>query len=401
LTEEAKVNLRAYKYAGGDFGLMYVYFYNPVARWLVEKIPEWIAPNLITLAGFLFSAFPFVAIFVVFGTHFYNEEPKIPGWVFFAEAVCYFLYRMLDELDGKQARRTGNSSPLGLIFDHGCDAFAVGLQCMILAKLTQMGVGGILFVHGSNAIFHFATLEEYYVGGLFLPVGNAITDGSLLYFITMSIPGIFGNECFVAECFPHNYFYEGSPRLTAMNLILVFVVTVQSITVMISINNILKHKRLVAAASDDDYKALRPDMDGEELECGTLVTQILAYFFLQGSVQCLAFIGSEPFIFNDGKPGSVSSVFLLMVMQSFLMQHLTTEVMLCHLTKQKYVPTQNKLNVAMAAVSLIITAIWLVSPTFYEENIRMQTVLPLMLGLTFLCQWHFLLNTVSELACAL
>lgn len=83
------------------------------------------------------------------------------------------------------------------------------------------------------------------------------------------------------------------------------------------------------------------------------------------------------------------------------MQHLTTEVMLCHLTKQKYHPSQNKLNVAMAAVSLIITAIWLVSPTFYEENIRMQTVLALMLGLTFVCQWHFLLNTVSELACAL
>lgn len=29
----------------------------------------------------------------------------------------------LDNLDGKQARRTGSSSPLGLLFDHGCDAF--------------------------------------------------------------------------------------------------------------------------------------------------------------------------------------------------------------------------------------------------------------------------------------
>jgi len=82
-----------------------------------------------------------------------------------------------------------------------------------------------------------------------------------------------------------------------------------------------------------------PEIDGEELECGTLAKQVFAYVFLQGSVQCLAFIGSEPFISNDGKPGSVSSLFLLMIMQSFLMQHLTTEVMLCHLTKQKYVPT--------------------------------------------------------------
>lgn len=109
---------------------MYQYFYNPVASRLVEKIPEWIAPNLITLGGFVFSTAPFLVIFSVFGTHFYNEEPvmpKIPKWAFLLEGICYFLYRMLDELDGKQARRTGNSSPLGLIFDHGCDAFAVGL----------------------------------------------------------------------------------------------------------------------------------------------------------------------------------------------------------------------------------------------------------------------------------
>lgn len=242
---------------------------------------------------------------------------------------------------------------------------------MILAKLTQMGVGGILFVHGSNAIFHFATLEEYYVGGLFLPVGNAISDGSLLYYVTMSIPAIFGNELFVAECFPKDYFYEGSSRLIAMDLILPFVVTVQSLVIIFSILNILKHKRRVRAAeNDDDYKNMKPETDGEELHLTSLASQVFGYFFLQGSLQCLAFIGSEPMISNDGKPGQLSSIFLLMVIQSFLMQHLTAEVMLAHITKQKYIPSHNKLNVAMASVALIITAVWLVSPTFYEENIR-------------------------------
>lgn len=27
--------------------------------------------------------------------------------------------------------------------------------------------------------FHFSTLEEYYVGGLYLGVGNGVTDGSV------------------------------------------------------------------------------------------------------------------------------------------------------------------------------------------------------------------------------
>jgi len=49
------------------------------------------------------------------------------------------MYRMLDEMDGKQARRTGNSTPLGLMFDHGCDAFSMGLVTLTLSKLFRCG----------------------------------------------------------------------------------------------------------------------------------------------------------------------------------------------------------------------------------------------------------------------
>ena len=54
------------------------------------------------------------------------EGKELPSWFFILNAFCYFMYRMFDELDGKQARKTGNSSPLGLLFDHGCDAFSIG-----------------------------------------------------------------------------------------------------------------------------------------------------------------------------------------------------------------------------------------------------------------------------------
>lgn len=83
------------------------------------------------------------------------------------------------------------------------------------------------------------------------------------------------------------------------------------------------------------------------------------------------------------------------------MQHLTTEIMLCHMTKQPYEPYKNRLNVSMAVASLVISAIWIVSPTFYEAHVSIPTVLWVMLIATVLCQWHFLLNTVSELAHAL
>ena len=50
------------------------------------------------------------------------------------EGACYLAYRILDEMDGKQARKTGNSSPLGLLFDHGCDAFTTALLTIMAAK---------------------------------------------------------------------------------------------------------------------------------------------------------------------------------------------------------------------------------------------------------------------------
>ena len=45
-----------------------------------------------------------------------------PAWLHLLLSLCYFLYQTLDNIDGKQARRTGTSSSLGYVFDHGCDA---------------------------------------------------------------------------------------------------------------------------------------------------------------------------------------------------------------------------------------------------------------------------------------
>jgi ethanolaminephosphotransferase len=46
--------------------------------------------------------------------------------------VAILTYTNLDCIDGKQARRTGSSSPLGQLFDHGCDAIALHLMLAII-----------------------------------------------------------------------------------------------------------------------------------------------------------------------------------------------------------------------------------------------------------------------------
>lgn len=50
-----------------------------------------------------------------------------PRWVYLFAAFAVVFYTWLDCFDGKQARRTGTSSPLGQLFDHGCDALSVNL----------------------------------------------------------------------------------------------------------------------------------------------------------------------------------------------------------------------------------------------------------------------------------
>lgn len=50
-----------------------------------------------------------------------------PPWVYALSAFSVLFYCHLDCLDGKQARRTKSSSPLGQLFDHGCDALSVNL----------------------------------------------------------------------------------------------------------------------------------------------------------------------------------------------------------------------------------------------------------------------------------
>ena len=137
LSQEARDGLHKFKYCGGDYGYAYVYFYLPFSLWILNFTPSFLAPNTITLIGFAFVIIPYVYIFATFGTTFNNEAEITPTWFFCAESFFYLLYRILDELDGKQARKTGNSSPVGLLFDHGCDAYTTTVIPSIIAKFMQ------------------------------------------------------------------------------------------------------------------------------------------------------------------------------------------------------------------------------------------------------------------------
>jgi len=51
----------------------------------------------------------------------------------------------------------------------------------------------LTFIQGSLLIFHLCTLQDYHTGGLFLPIGNAISDGSVPLIGILIILGFIGN----------------------------------------------------------------------------------------------------------------------------------------------------------------------------------------------------------------
>eukprot|EP01122_Echinamoeba_exundans_P002269 TRINITY_DN1222_c0_g2_i1.p1 TRINITY_DN1222_c0_g2~~TRINITY_DN1222_c0_g2_i1.p1 ORF type:complete len:309 (-),score=59.81 TRINITY_DN1222_c0_g2_i1:100-1026(-) len=92
----------------------------------------------------------------------------MPSWMYLLCCVTVFFYQTMDAIDGKQARRTGTSSPLGELFDHGCDALTTIF--ISLTTLSVMRIGNttpVFFAIASVLVPFFLTQwEEYFTGSL-------------------------------------------------------------------------------------------------------------------------------------------------------------------------------------------------------------------------------------------
>lgn len=95
----------------------------------------------------------------------------------------------------------GSSSPLGLLFDHGCDAVNTCMSSLTLCCTLQTGASvktGLLLAATSTAFFA-ATWEEYYTGELVLPPINGPNEGVLLSCLFHSIAFFGGPAIWLTE----------------------------------------------------------------------------------------------------------------------------------------------------------------------------------------------------------
>jgi phosphatidylglycerophosphate synthase len=75
-----------------------------------------------------------------------SQTMEFPAFTYLIGIFGMFMYQTLDAVDGKQARRTGSSSPLGQLFDHGCDAINNGLYCFFYFQCMQFGTSNNFFI---------------------------------------------------------------------------------------------------------------------------------------------------------------------------------------------------------------------------------------------------------------
>ena len=190
ISPEYYESIRSYKYKSFDSSISYKYCMSPLCNYLVNFFPEWLAPNVITVSGFFLN----LIYFLITGYYTGFKGGEVPSWACFFSAFCYLLYQVLDNIDGKQARRTNSSSPLGLLVDHGTDActtffITCGLGAILaLETIYQYILLWIMII----VPFYLNNWEEYITGVMSLPFINGINEGTFIIVFLECLVGCIG-----------------------------------------------------------------------------------------------------------------------------------------------------------------------------------------------------------------
>lgn len=131
--EERDINeLESYTYCPGPTTTL-DRLLDGVAEGIAPYLPRTLSPNAITLFGFCLHICSTLLL-----TMLSPENETQWRVVLFIDALLSFVYVIADSLDGKQARRLKQSSPLGQLLDHGCDS--LNAFCFLYSVIKSTGI---------------------------------------------------------------------------------------------------------------------------------------------------------------------------------------------------------------------------------------------------------------------
>ncbi|SMR52994.1 unnamed protein product [Zymoseptoria tritici ST99CH_1E4] len=192
LSEEGLKHFKTYKYSSVDLSPISNHILRHYWNFCVDYLPLWLAPNMVTLIGFFF----------IIGNVALQQiaDPDLTGpdhsWIYFSYAFGVWAYSTMDNIDGKQARRTGTSSGLGELFDHGIDSLNCTLASLLETSAMALGptkIGALTALIPCLPMF-FSTWETYHTHTLYLGYFNGPTEGLILAATIMIVSGIYGPQ---------------------------------------------------------------------------------------------------------------------------------------------------------------------------------------------------------------
>ncbi|XP_037741025.1 choline/ethanolaminephosphotransferase 1 isoform X1 [Chelonia mydas] len=168
-------------------------------EWLVGRIPAWIAPNLITITGLLIN----ICTTVILVYYCPTAAEQAPPWAYFACACGLFIYQSLDAIDGKQARRTNSSTPLGELFDHGCDSLSTVFVVLGTCIAVQLGTNPdwMFFCCFAGTFMFYCAHWQTYVSGT-LRFGIIDVTEVQIFIIIMHLLAVIGGPPFWQSMIP-------------------------------------------------------------------------------------------------------------------------------------------------------------------------------------------------------
>ena len=194
LSQEKLENMNQFKYKYTNNSIIYNKVYSPCLNKLVNYLPTNLAPNLITFFSLMCNLIAFIIAMLDGGFDFSKPLKRSTCFVI---GITQFLYQIFDNIDGKQARRTGNSTPFGMLMDHGCDIFTDIFTAYNMSRLLIVGNEGFFsfsVYFGLIIGFFMMTYEDYKIGEMYFPMINGTDEGNFAVVVIGILSGFIGQD---------------------------------------------------------------------------------------------------------------------------------------------------------------------------------------------------------------
>ncbi|GAV50829.1 hypothetical protein ZYGR_0AD00120 [Zygosaccharomyces rouxii] len=319
----------------------------------------WMAPNVVTLSGF-----GFIIINVLTALYYdpsLNQES--PRWTYISYAVGLFLYQLFDACDGMHARRTGQSGPLGELFDHCIDSLNTTLSLFPFCSTVGISYNYMMVITQLACLcnFYLSTWEEYHTHKLFLSEFSGPVEGILMICIGYILTGIYGPQKIwhtELTTFDFNGYHF---KVESLDIMLVF----SGIGLMF---NVLSARQNVIDYYNEQPKAqeiVGKKVKGHSPQCEAM-KGLLPFFSYYISVFSLVII----------EPDFISFPFVLST--GFAMAFVVGRIITAHLTKQPFPMVNAPMLVPSAQLVLYVV----VNLLGYEKSTVINALLWTGCGLT-------------------